>query len=80
MRRFVGLSDLIGVFLLVAVLGIGAQRLFGDSDPALHVATGRYIAEQHEVPRVDPFSATHLGKPWFLPLVGAYYRAQDMLR
>jgi glycine/D-amino acid oxidase-like deaminating enzyme len=22
----------------------------------------------------------HFGKPWFLPLVGAYYRAQDILR
>jgi len=64
-RSFAGLSDVLGVFLLIAVVTIGATRLFGDSDPALHVATGRWIAEHHEVPRTDPFSATFAGQPWF---------------
>lgn len=59
------LADLLGVFLVVAVIGIGAQRLFGDSDPAMHVATGRLLLAQGAVPRTDPFSATHGGKEWF---------------
>ena len=58
------LADLIGVFLLGVILAIGGTRLFGDSDPATHVATGRWILENGRVPHADPFSATHRG-PWY---------------
>ncbi len=66
-RRFMRLTfaDLLGVFLIAAVVLVGGHRLFGDSDPALHVATGNWILEHHEVPRKDPFSATHAGQAWF---------------
>lgn len=59
------LLDFLGVFLLVCVVLIGGRRLFGDSDPALHVATGSFILEHREVPRTDPFSASHGGREWF---------------
>jgi hypothetical protein len=59
------LGDLLGVFLAIAVFAIGSGRLFGDSDPAMHVATGRFVLEHHRVPHVDPFSATYAGQPWF---------------
>jgi len=60
-----GLVDLLGVFLAVAVVLIGGQRLFGDSDPALHVATGNWILAHRQVPHTDPFSGTWVGKEWF---------------
>lgn len=59
------LADLLGLFLAVAVTLVGASRLFGDSDAAMHVATGRFILDRLAVPRVDPFSATHAGGEWF---------------
>ena len=58
------LADLIGVFLIGTILAIGGSRLFGDADPATHVATGSWILANQQVPRTDPFSATHPGS-WF---------------
>lgn len=58
------LTDLLGVFLVACVLLVGHHRLFGDSDAALHTATGYWIVENGEIPRVDPFSTTHEGE-WF---------------
>src|SRR5512134_761029 len=58
------LADLIGIFLIGTILAIGGSRLFGDSDPATHVATGDWILAHDRVPRTDPFSATHAG-PWY---------------
>lgn len=56
---------LLGLFLILMVVVVGSARLFGDSDTATHVATGQWILEHHEVPKVDPFARTRPGMPWF---------------
>jgi hypothetical protein len=60
-----GFTDLLGVFLVVLVVLGGSHRLFNDADAATHVATGNWILEHRQIPRVDPFSATHAGAEWF---------------
>jgi hypothetical protein len=59
------IADLLGVFIVVSVVLIGGHRLFRDSDPATHVATGYWVLEHREVPRADPFSGSHAGQEWF---------------
>jgi len=60
-----GFTDLLGVFLVVLVVLGGSHRLFNDADAATHVATGNWILEHRQIPRVDPFSGTHAGAEWF---------------
>lgn len=60
-----GFTDLLGVFLVVLVVLGGSHRLFNDADAATHVATGNWILEHRQIPRVDPFSGTHAGSEWF---------------
>ena len=60
-----GFTDLLGVFLVVLVVLGGSRRLFNDADAATHVATGQWILEHRQVPRVDPFSGTRAGTEWF---------------
>ncbi len=60
-----GFTDLLGLFLTVLVVLIGGHRLFGDADAATHAATGLWILEHREVPKIDPFSATRAGAGWF---------------
>ena len=60
-----GFTDLLGVFLVVLVVLGGSHRLFNDADAATHVATGCWILEHRQIPRVDPFSGTHAGSEWF---------------
>src|SRR3989454_10026013 len=60
-----GFTDLLGIFLIVLVAFVGGHRLFGDADAATHVATGLWILEHREIPKVDPFSATRAGAEWF---------------
>ncbi len=40
-------------------------RLLGDADIGWHIRTGQIILATHHIPRVDPFSSTMAGKPWF---------------
>src|SRR5204862_20937 len=58
-------ADLLVVFLVILVASIGGGRLFGDADAATHVATGSWILDHRQIPRVDPFSGTHAGAEWF---------------
>ncbi|MCS7026127.1 MAG: hypothetical protein NZV14_15095 [Bryobacteraceae bacterium] len=51
--------------LFGVVLGEGPQRFFRDSDTGWHIRTGEWILEHGALPRVDPFSFTMSGKPWF---------------
>src|SRR5258705_186328 len=60
-----GFADLLGIFLIALVALLGGGRLFGDADAATHVATGSWILDHRQVPKTDPFSATHDGGPWF---------------
>lgn len=51
------------VFLFTRMEGV--RTLLGDGDTGWHVRTGQWILAHHQVPRVDVFSYTAPGKPWF---------------
>ncbi len=51
------------VFLFARLQGV--RTLLGDGDTGWHVRTGQWILAHHQVPRVDMFSYTMPGKPWF---------------
>jgi hypothetical protein len=56
--------------IFVALLGVLAftplaVRLLGDAGIGWHIRTGQQILATHSIPRVDPFSSTMQGKPWF---------------
>ncbi len=51
------------VFLFAKLEGV--RTLLGDGDTGWHVRTGQWILANHQAPRVDMFSFTMAGKPWF---------------
>lgn len=55
---FVALSGLLSFTTL-------SVRLLGDAGIGWHIRTGQLILATHAVPRVDPFSSTMAGHPWF---------------
>jgi hypothetical protein len=60
----------VGDVIFVALLGVLvftplSVRLLGDAGIGWHIRTGQLIAATHAVPRVDLFSSTMAGKPWF---------------
>jgi hypothetical protein len=59
-------SDLIFVALLgLLTLTALSVRLLGDAGIGWHIRTGQMILATHRIPRVDPFSASMGGQPWF---------------
>jgi hypothetical protein len=59
-------TDLIFVVLLaMLVFPPLSVRLLGDAGIGWHIRTGQQILATHSVPRVDSFSSTMQGKPWF---------------
>jgi hypothetical protein len=59
-------SDLIFVALLaVLVFTTLSVRLLGDAGIGWHIRTGQLILATRAIPRVDPFSSTMAGQPWF---------------
>ena len=38
-----------------------------DYDMGWHLATGRYVVQHHQIPRIDVLSFTSAGKPWAYP-------------
>jgi len=42
-----------------------AHLLLRDADTGWHIINGRQILASHAIPRVDDFSFTHRGQPWF---------------
>lgn len=59
-------ADLIFVLLLVTLAFTPlSMRLLGDAGIGWHIRTGQQIAATHAIPRVDSFSSTMAGKPWF---------------
>jgi hypothetical protein len=42
-----------------------SARLLGDAGIGWHIRTGQIILATHAIPRVDPFSSTMAGQPWF---------------
>jgi hypothetical protein len=58
--------DILFVALLsVLVFTPVSVRLLGDAGIGWHIRTGQQIVATHAIPRVDPFSSTMQGKPWF---------------
>jgi hypothetical protein len=66
-RFFVpSVCDLWFVLLAVALTwGPLAKGLLGDAGVGWHIRTGELILKTHAVPRVDLFSSTMNGKPWY---------------
>jgi hypothetical protein len=59
-------ADLIFLLLLVSLAaGPLAQRMLGDAGIGWHIRTGELILRTASVPRLDPFSSTMNGKPWY---------------
>jgi hypothetical protein len=59
------ISDLVFMALLAGLCGPLAQRLLGDAGIGWHIRTGELILKTRSVPRVDSFSVTMQGKPWY---------------
>ncbi len=56
--------------LFVALLGLLtftnlSLRLLGDAGIGWHIRTGQLILATHSIPRIDPFSSSMSGQPWF---------------
>jgi hypothetical protein len=60
------IADLIfiSLFCLLAFSAL-STRLLGDAGIGWHIRTGQLILATHSIPRVDPFSSTMAGQPWF---------------
>jgi len=59
-------ADLIFVLLLVTLAFTPlSMRLLGDAGIGWHIRTGQQIVATHAIPRLDSFSSTVAGKPWF---------------
>ena len=59
-------ADLFFVAVLaVLVFTPLSVRLLGDAGIGWHIRTGQQILATHAIPRVDSFSSTMAGKPWF---------------
>jgi hypothetical protein len=60
------IADLIFISLLgLLSFTILSVRLLGDAGIGWHIRTGQLILSSHAIPRVDPFSSTMAGHPWF---------------
>ena len=60
------MGDTIFIALLAVLIGTSlSTRLLGDAGIGWHIRAGQQILAAHAVPRVDSFSSTMRGKPWF---------------
>ncbi|HEY6336862.1 MAG TPA: hypothetical protein VIW68_00060, partial [Candidatus Sulfotelmatobacter sp.] len=60
------ISDTIFIALLAVLTCTSLSvRLLGDAGIGWHIRTGQQILAAHAIPRVDTFSSTMRGKPWF---------------
>ena len=63
---FPSTGDLIFILFLVALsTGSLATKMLGDAGIGWHIRTGELILESKWVSRVDPFSSTMHGQPWY---------------
>jgi hypothetical protein len=67
LRAFVpSIADLIFVALLLSLAcSAFAPRLLGDAGTGWHIRNGELMLHAHAISRLDPFSSTMSGKPWF---------------
>lgn len=60
------ITDVIFIVLLYSLnTGAMALRLLGDAGIGWHIRNGELILSTHSIPRVDPFSFTTGGHPWY---------------
>ncbi len=60
------IADLIFISLLgLLSFTLLSVRLLGDAGIGWHIRTGQLILSSHAIPRVDRFSSTMAGHPWF---------------
>ena len=64
------LMPAIGDLLFGALLGLLvfttlSVRLLGDAGIGWHIRAGQLILATHAIPRIDPFSSSMTGQPWF---------------
>lgn len=60
------ITDVIFLLLLLSLAYGGLQqRLLGDAGTGWHIRNGQQILATHAIPRVDSFSYTMPGRPWF---------------
>jgi len=63
---FPSTADLIfALFLVFLATGPLAVKLLGDAGIGWHIRTGELIWQSKAVPRLDPFSSTMRGQPWY---------------
>ena len=63
---FPSVADLLFVALLILLACTAlSMRLLGDAGIGWHIRTGQLILAMHAIPRVDPFSSSMSGQPWF---------------
>src|SRR3954453_12909133 len=60
-----GTVVLVVTLVQVLLLSQGGQTLFRDSDTGWHIRNGQAILQTLSLPRVDHFSYTRDGAPWF---------------
>jgi hypothetical protein len=79
---FPSARDIIFIFLLWSLLaGTLSNRPLADADIGWHIRTGEQILATHTLPRVDSYSSTMQGQPWFAwewlydVMLGILYRA-----
>ncbi len=61
LNYLVGLGTIAVLFSLII---FASQIEIKDLDLWLHIGTGRYIVQNHQIPHVDVLSCTIAGKPW----------------
>jgi hypothetical protein len=61
---FTDFAFLMPIAYLFGTLG-GARALLNDGDTGWHIRTGEWILANGAVPKVDPFSFSKPGEPWF---------------
>ena len=75
--RFPRAGEADGVYFAMGYSGHGVQMAIHMGEVMAEMMTGRtpqpFAAEWKAIPG-------HFGRPWFLPLVGAYYKALDYIR
>lgn len=65
------LAWIILIFLALAYALLAGLRTVADFDLGWQLATGRYVAQHHAVPRTEMFSYTAFGKEWIYPLLSS---------
>jgi tetratricopeptide (TPR) repeat protein len=77
-----GRLDWLRICLIVLALGyafIAGMHTVSDLDLGWQLASGRYLVEHHQIPRVELFSYTAQGKEWiYPPFSGAVFYLLDL--